>query len=135
MLFSSCTTDRLSLSLHRSLESDDPAASAPYTAGKEMLVEVCRRVLVIVLQILTAPHRQRSSQTPLGAYHRQLGPTERCLCSFTEIQVRPLRHSRYSNQTYGIISNFAGLALSQRTQMLISVDAVCSSSPPIQRHH
>ena len=58
-------------------------------------------------------HRHRSSRTPLGAYHCQLGPTERCLCSFTEIQVRSLRHSRYSNQTYGIISNLAGLKLSQ----------------------
>jgi len=43
-------TDRLSLPLATpQLESDDTAASAPYTAGKEMLVKACRRVLVITV--------------------------------------------------------------------------------------
>jgi hypothetical protein len=90
--------------------------------------------------LLFCKYTQRPAATALHGRHLapitgQLGPTERCLCSFTEIQVRPLRHSRYSNQTYGIMSNFAGLKLSQPTQMLISVDAVCSSSPSIQRYH
>jgi hypothetical protein len=50
-----------------------------------------------------------------------------------EIQVRRLRHSRYSNQTYCIMANFLCLIVSQGTQMLISVDAVRSSGPSIQR--
>jgi hypothetical protein len=42
------STDRLLLPPQQ-LDSHDLAASRPYTAGKEMLVEACRCALVIVL--------------------------------------------------------------------------------------
>ena len=79
------------------------------------------------------PHQRRSSHDATAPITTALGLAQRCLCSFTEIQVRPLRHSRYSNQRYCIISNLLCLVASRYAQMFISVDAVRSSSPSIQR--
>ena len=83
------STNRLLLPTTTQSDADDLAASPPYTPGKRCWSTFAAEPLLLFCKYTAAPPR-RSSRTPLGAYPHAARANRRCLCSFTEIQVRRL---------------------------------------------